>query len=286
MTSNPRSRALRPLVPGGGGGGRKHINDGVSRGQFFECGSTHTAAFAPRHVEGSTAKNRCVVAVPFAVGVAPLRPGAAAIVWRAIPPPRNQSPLRPGLNPQIRLLSLLPLPSHLPLCDPVYLAGKQFPAGRRAAEVPLPRRSPCLSSPLLARAPERCCFPAPLPQLTAITATPLPSFCQGCRPPPSPKHRENNIQKYPRNSTRRMNYPEFCPKGMNLRVREETKLGRKCQKSRIEVVYCSVSHTPLWTAKTRWYDTQDKICQGSRVASAGTRVNVGRQTTLQDVTYV
>jgi hypothetical protein len=32
--------------------------------------------------------------------------------------------------------------------------------------------------------------------------------------------------------------------------------------------------------------TQDKICKGSRVASAGTQVNVARQTTLQDVTYV
>jgi hypothetical protein len=30
------------------------------------------------------------------------------------------------------------------------------------------------------------------------------------------KHREDNIHKYPRNSMRRMNYPEFSPKGIDI----------------------------------------------------------------------
>jgi hypothetical protein len=31
-----------------------------------------------------------------------------------------------------------------------------------------------------------------------------------------PKHREDNIQKYPRNFMRRMDYPEFYPARMDI----------------------------------------------------------------------
>ncbi len=56
--------------------------------EFLLRGGTMEAInleFAPHHVEGSTAKNRCIVAVT--VGVAPLCPWAAAIYWQAIPLP-------------------------------------------------------------------------------------------------------------------------------------------------------------------------------------------------------
>jgi hypothetical protein len=92
--------------------------------RIFARGSGHTPAFAPCQVEGLTAKIRCGVTVAVAVGVAPLRPGAAAIVRQAIPPPQNQSPLRPAMNPQSCVLSPPPLPLPLPLCNSAPLAGK------------------------------------------------------------------------------------------------------------------------------------------------------------------
>ncbi len=49
-------------------------------GRIFARGYVHTPAIAPRHVEGLTAKNRCILAVAVAVGIIPLCPGAAAIV--------------------------------------------------------------------------------------------------------------------------------------------------------------------------------------------------------------
>jgi hypothetical protein len=45
-----------------------------------------------------------------------------------------------------------------------------------ATEVPLPRRSPCLSLPLLTGAPQMCCFPTLLLQPTAIAAIPPSHF--------------------------------------------------------------------------------------------------------------
>jgi hypothetical protein len=51
-----------------------------SQGADF-CAWIHdTLAFAPCPVEGLTTKNRCIVAVATAVGIATLHPGAAAIV--------------------------------------------------------------------------------------------------------------------------------------------------------------------------------------------------------------
>jgi hypothetical protein len=74
--------------------------------EFLFFGGTMEAiglAFAPHCIEGSTTKNRCVVTVT--VGVIPHCPREAAIIPPAIPPPQNQSPLRPVLNPRSGLFS-------------------------------------------------------------------------------------------------------------------------------------------------------------------------------------
>jgi hypothetical protein len=108
----------------------------------------HIPAFAPCHVKGLTTKNRCIaaVAVAVAVGVATLCPGAAAIVWRAIPPLWNQSPLQPALNPQSPLLS----PPHC-RCLCLFVIASPLPENdsRQAAGCRLlSQRYPCRGNPL------------------------------------------------------------------------------------------------------------------------------------------
>jgi hypothetical protein len=103
-------------------------------------------AFAPCHVEGSTMKKKCIVAIAVAIGVTPLCPGVATIIWQAIPPLWNQWPLQPALNPRNCLFSPSPLPLPPPLCNHrIPLARQQLPAGCWL----LLQRYPCLSLPLL-----------------------------------------------------------------------------------------------------------------------------------------
>ncbi len=132
---NSHLRPSRPLI---------WVSMMGSQGADFLRGSTPTPAFAPHHVKGLTAKKKCVIAVAVTVAIAPLHPRVATIVWQAIPPSWNQSPLRPALNPQSCLLSPLPLMLPLPLCNCVPLAKKQFPASCRL----LPQSYPCRGAPL------------------------------------------------------------------------------------------------------------------------------------------
>jgi hypothetical protein len=50
-------------------------------------------AFAPCHIEGSSIKNRHVIAITIDTGIAPPHPRAAAIVRQAKPPFPGQSAL-------------------------------------------------------------------------------------------------------------------------------------------------------------------------------------------------
>ncbi len=80
--------------------------------EFLLCGGTMEAinlAFAPCHIEGSTTKNRHIVAIALAIAITPLCPGAAAIVQQAIQPLQNQLVLWPALKPWSHLLSPPPL---------------------------------------------------------------------------------------------------------------------------------------------------------------------------------